>query len=252
MNKILFIVEGNNDEVKFIQRLFEKSNKFQNYEIVPYKTNLHNLADLLVVNEEIDPLLDIRQVLKEREKDQELKNKLSQEFSDIILVFDFEPQQDIPRFNLIRKLLLFFNNSTDNGKLYINYPMMQSYRHFSSLPSLDFKNTKIEKKDAYRYKKLVGETSKFQNVEHHSYSLFVSIAYHHLLKLNYVLNGKFELPDKDFVRNWNQVDLFDIQYKLLQENGYIFVINTFALFIIEYNPSEFYNQITKHKAKYSI
>lgn len=252
MNKILFIVEGNNDEVKFIQRLFEKSNKFQNYEIVPYKTNLHNLADLLVVNEEIDPLLDIRQVLKEREKDQELKNKLSQEFSDIILVFDFEPQQDIPRFNLIRKLLLFFNNSTDNGKLYINYPMMQSYRHFSSLPSLDFKNTKIEKKDAYCYKKLIGEISKFQNVDHHSYSLFVSIAYHHLLKLNYVLNGKFELPDKDFVRNWNQVDLFDIQYKLLQEKGYIFVINTFALFIIEYNPSEFYNQITKHKAKYSI
>ena len=129
---------------------------------------------------------------------------------------------------------------------------MQSYRHFSSLPSPDFKNTKIEKKDAYCYKKLVGEISKFQNVDHHSYSLFVSIAYHHLLKLNYVLNGKFELPDKDFVRNWNQVDLFDIQYKLLQENGYIFVINTFALFIIEYNPSEFYNQITKHKAKYSI
>ena len=47
---------------------------------------------------------------------QELKNKLSQEFSDIILVFDFEPQQDIPRFNLIRKL----NGKYDGRCFYLN------------------------------------------------------------------------------------------------------------------------------------
>lgn len=252
MNKILFIVEGSNDEVKFIHRLFEKSNSLQNYEIVPYKTNLHNLADSLVVNGEIDPSLDIRQVLKSKETNAEVRDKLSQDFSDIILVFDFEPQQDIPRFHLIRKLLLFFNNSTDNGKLYINYPMMQAYKHFDRLPSPKFKNIIISKEDSKNYKKIVGEISKFQNVDHHSYGLFISLAYHHLLKLNYIINKKFELPDKDFVLSWDPVELFDIQYKLLQEKGYIHVINTFALFIVEYNPSEFYNQITKHRAKYSI
>ena len=168
------------------------------------------------------------------------------------MVFDFEPQQDVPRFELIRKLLNFFNNSTEAGKLYINYPMMQSYRHFNTLPNPEFKNTTISKKDAKSYKKIVGEVSKFQNIDHHSYGLFISLAYHHLLKLNFILTGKFELPNKDFVYNWNQVDLFDIQYKMLKEEGYIYVINTFALFVVDYNPTEFYNQITKHKAKYSI
>lgn len=252
MNKILFIVEGKNDEVIYIKRLFEKCNVLQKYEIISYNTNLHNLANSLIKNDEIDPSLDIRYVLKENETDVAKKEILSQEFSDIILVFDFEPQQDVPRFEQIRKLLEFFNKSTENGKLYINYPMMQSYRHFDKLPSKEFKDLTVTKKDAKKYKELVGSVSNFTNVGHHSYSLFVSIAYHHLLKLNYILNKKYELPDKAWLDSWNQLDLFDIQYKLLQDEGYIYVINTFALFLIEYNPSDFYNQIKKHKSKYSI
>ena len=252
MNKILFIVEGLNDEVKFINRLFAKCNKLQKYEIVPYKTNLHNLANQIVINDEIDENLDIRLVLREKEKIQEQRDILSQNFSDIILVFDFEPQQDIPRFNLIRKLLLFFNKSTENGKLYINYPMMQSYRHFNKLPDLSFKNRIIAKEDAHNYKEIVNNFSKFKNIDHHSYSFFISIAYHHLLKLNYISTGNYSLPGVNFIYKWEQVDLFDIQYKKLTEDGNIFVINTFSLFIIEFNATEFYNQITTHKSRYSI
>lgn len=252
MNKILFVVEGQNDEVKYINRLFNKCNKLQKYEIVPYKTNLHNLADKLVVDGKIDSTLDLRLVLKEMEVDESEKSKLSQDFSDIILVFDFEPQQDVPRFDKIRVLLQFFDKSTENGKLYINYPMMQSYRHFAELPDAKFKELIVTNEDARHYKEIVGEISGFTNVDHHSYNLFVSIAYHHLLKINFILNGKYELPDKNFVYNLSQVDLFDIQLRLLNEKGYIYVVNTFALFIIEYNASEFYKRITIHKSEYSI
>ncbi len=252
MNKILFIVEGKNDEVKYINRLFEKCNMSQKYEIVPYKTNLHNLADLLIKNDCLDESLEIKNVLKELEDSEEEKIKLSHDFSDVILVFDFEPQQDVPRFESIRKLLKFFNNSTQNGKLYINYPMMQSYRHFDKLPCASFKNVTVTKEEAKHYKEFIGNMSKFQNINHHSYPLFVSIAYHHLLKLNYIINGKYELPEKNFINNFNQIDLFDIQYKLLSEQGFIHVVNTFSLYIIEYNTTEYYNQIKKHRAKFSI
>ena len=176
MNRILFIVEGENDEVKFINQLFQKCNISQKYEIVPYKTNLHNLANLLLVNNKLDESLDIKNVLKEIAKDEKDKEKLSQNFSDVILVFDFEPQQDVPRFELIRKLLKYFNNSTENGKLYINYPMMQSYRHFDKLPNKDFRDLKVVKEEDKHYKELVGNISKFKNVNHHSYPLFISIA----------------------------------------------------------------------------
>ena len=252
MNRILFIVEGENDEVKFINQLFQKCNISQKYEIVPYKTNLHNLANLLLVNNKLDESLDIKNVLKEIAKDEKDKERLSQDFSDVILVFDFEPQQDVPRFELIRKLLKYFNNSTENGKLYINYPMMQSYRHFDKLPNKDFRDLKVVKEEAKHYKELVGNISKFKNVNHHSYPLFISIAYHHLLKLNYIINGKYEMPEINFIYNFSQLELFDIQCKLLFEEKYIYVINTFALFIVEYNPTEYYNQIKTHRARFSI
>ena len=252
MGKILFIVEGENDEVKFINRLFSICQDLKNYEIFSYKTNLHNLANLIAKNGEITDDFDIQLFLKSIEKDSDKKEILSQNFSDIILVFDFEPQQDVPHFDLIRKLALYFNESTENGKIYINYPMMQSYRHFNKLPNKEFKDVIITKEDAKNYKEIVGNISNYTCVEHHSYALFVSLAYHHLLKLHYILNGKFELPPKDFIYNAKQVDLFDKQLSLLNSNGWIYVINTFMLYLVEYNPTTFYNQVTTHKSKYNL
>lgn len=253
MNKVLFIVEGLNDEIKYIKRLFHVCSNFQKYEIVPYKTNLHNLANDIMFNGEIDKTLDIKNVLISKEKDPLIKSILNQNFSDIVMVFDFEPQQDVPRFELIRKMLLHFNNSTENGKLYINYPMMQSYRHFENLPDMQFFKLKTKKEECYHYKEIVNNVSRrYQNTSHHNYALFVSLSYHHLIKLNYILNGKNELPDINFIRNWNQVDLFDIQYEMLKTKNEIYVINTFSLYLIEFNPSEYYNQITRHSAKYTI
>lgn len=251
-NKILFIVEGKNDEVRYIERLFKVSYPLQNYEIVPYKTNLHNLTKQVITDGKIDDSLDIRLVLKENEKDPEIKAKLSQNFSDIIMVFDFEPQQDIPRFEDIRKMLEYFNSSTESGKLYINYPMMQSYRHFAKLPDKSFNQLMVSKQDSKKYKEIVNGESKFKNIDHHSYQLFVSIAFHHLVKLNYVANGIEYLPDIQYIRTWKQENLFDIQLQLLNTSEEIYVINTFALYLVEYNPENFYNQIKKHSSRFSI
>lgn len=252
MGKVLFITEGQNDEVKYIERLFKTCNHIQKYEIIPYKTNIHNLANSLFKNGLIDEFLDIKQVLKEKTTDANTKEKLSQEFSDIILVFDFEPQEKNPHFDIIRQLLEYFNDSTENGKLYINYPMMQSYRHFNTLPDINFNNVKVSKEDANKYKQIIDSFSKFKNTTHHSYRLFVSITYHHLIKLNYILNNKNTLPPINFISEWQQIDLFDKQLSFLENNQDIFVINTFTLFLVEYNPKTYYQQVTKHKNKYLI
>lgn len=252
MNRILFIVEGEHDEITYIDRLFNVCNPLQKYTIFPYKTNLHNLAKFMFAGEEIDDSLDIREVLKEHESNPDLKNELSQDFSDIILVFDFEPQQDFPRFELIRKMLQYFNNSTENGKLYINYPMMQAYRHFSHLPDDSFRDVIVKKEEFNHYKAIVDSISIYKNTSHHSYSLFVSMAVHQLRKLNFILNGKYELPNIAYVNTWKQEELFDVQLNNLHISNWIFVIHTFSLFLIEYNPTTFYNEITKHAGKYSI
>ena len=46
--------------------------------------------------------------------------------------------------------------------------------------------------------------------------------------------------------------MFDNQIDHMNENNKVYVINTFSLFVIEYNPTDFYNQIKKHPTKFSI
>ena len=74
--------------------------------------------------------VDIQLILKEMESDEETRKMLSSDFSDIILAFDFDPHHDHPRFDTVMKMLEFYVDSTDMGKLYINYPMMQPFKHF--------------------------------------------------------------------------------------------------------------------------
>lgn len=81
-------------------------------------------------------------------------NKLANgDFSEIYLIFDFDcqaPQYDDEKLQI---MLDFFDNETEHGKLYINYPMIESFKHFKSIPDLDFNTYKVYKKDCIAYKR---------------------------------------------------------------------------------------------------
>lgn len=252
--KFLFIVEGDSDEPAFIKKLFSKSYSNQEYKIYTYRTNLHNLAKCLEKDypnfdaEEID----IRLVLRSYEESSNKKELLSAEYTDIFLIFDFEPQQDCPHFKTIRRMLDFFNDSTLQGKLFINYPMMQSYKHFKTLPDDDFWNVKVDNEQWKEYKKVVGSISNYTDITRYDYCLFVSIATHHLKKANYILCDKYNVPDRDEYLEWRYTDIFDKQIELKNNNGWIYVLNTCIFILIDYNPTTFFQQLLNKKEKFFI
>ena len=63
-----------------------------------------------------------------------------EDFTDIFLVFDYERHD--PRFSedKIAELQNYFQDSTDMGKLFINYPMVESYQHLQSSPDPFYEN----------------------------------------------------------------------------------------------------------------
>lgn len=234
--KVLFITEGDVDEPAFIDKVFEKCYPNVEYKYYPYSTNIHTLTNLLFTDEEeIDEFLDIRKVLKENETNEYKKERLSEEYSDIVLVFDFDPHSDKPQFERIKKMLKFFNDSTDNGKLYINYPMMQSYKHIKSYFDEDFKDRVIEVSACSKYKELVGEESIIKDLRKYHYPIIMKLIGFHLKKANYMLNESYSIPSyEDFYK----IDLdciYELQCKL-KDNNKVSVLNTFVFNIIEYNP----------------
>lgn len=73
-----------------------------------------------------------------REENVELKEQLAglqrDDFSEIYLFFDYDGhQKNLGEFDskdAIEQMLISFDNETENGKLYISYPMVEALRGF--------------------------------------------------------------------------------------------------------------------------
>ena len=189
---ILFIVEGSNDEPKFICRLFDVCN-MGSFNTYSYNTNIHVLANHLRIDypDFDEDVTDLLAILRSYESNPDKLKILNKEYTDIFLIFDLDPQDHMINFTMIKRILDYYIDSTNQGKLFINYPMMQSYKHFKILPDDNFKNLRINLEQCRSYKYMVEEYSKYTNVDVYDYITFVSLAVHHLRKANYILNGVY-------------------------------------------------------------
>lgn len=82
-----------------------------------------------------------------------------------MLVFDYDPQDNRFSHARLEEMQAYFNESTDNGKLYINYPMVEACKHFKKLPDGEFFNRSVAIRDIPGYKQIASRESNYQNFE---------------------------------------------------------------------------------------
>ena len=247
--KILLIVEGDNDEVKFLRGIFNKCMKKTEYKIYSYRTTIHVLAQELYghYNDFDKGDVDIKLVLASLEEDTKKRKLLHDAYSDVFLVFDFEPQHDHPHFDTIKRMINYFNDSTNQGKLFINYPMIQSYKHFDRLPCHIFENLEVSIAEVKRYKELVGNISGFTDLNKYDYVTFYSIAVHQLKKAYKIVYGTYELFDENKYLNFDLCEVFECEMNLLTFRQVISVLNTCIFALIDFAPRRFFVFVEKHK-----
>lgn len=251
---ILFIVEGEADEPKLLRQMLDVCFAGFDHKIYTYRTNLHVLAKRLEEDypEFESDEIDIQLFLKSYENNDSQMELLSKSYTDIFLIFDFDPQDRQPRFDTIRRMVDYFNDSILRGKLIINYPMMQAIRHFSTLPDPLFKDRIVTSEECKKYKEIVGNCSKFTDVSTYTYGTFMSLAVHHIKKANYILSGTYAIPSVTEYENWNYGRIFDAQVKAFTEQKFVYVLNTCILLIVDYKMDTFFKQVTVHAEKYLI
>lgn len=254
--KILFIVEGQNDEPDLIKQLYSVclSGKDDTYEFYVFDTNIHQLAPLLMNGNNIDEDLDLLLVLKSVTRDPEQRKLLSQKYSDIYLIFDYDPQQRFVDLHLIHHLISHFTESTDMGKLFINYPMVQSFRHLSCLPDLNFVGKHVDHADVLHYKELVGKQALIELTQTRklTYEIFISLTYHHLMQALYIQNDYTPVSlneDNIFV---DCLRIFDKQLEEWTQNNRCYVLNTSLFILIDYMPQRFFQLVSRHRESFRI
>lgn len=254
--RTLFIVEGHNDEPDYIEQLIKKCfpNRFSDREFYVFNTNIHQLTSLVIRNGIVDEDIDLLLALKSREKDLSMREILSKSYNDVYIVFDFDPQDPRADFESVYVMLKYFIDSADMGRLFINYPMMQSYKHFVSLPDITFFDSVVSYEDVLHYKELVSKEclNELTQIHRYEYETFLSITVHHLLKAQRILpNVGREMS----VENYFTIDyalLYAIQVEKWEASKKCFILNTSTFILIDYKPEAFFRRAIRHCTDYRL
>lgn len=158
----LLVVEGHHEKDKLfwlIFRCFPEININMD-EIWVYGTNIYQLYDDIVKEygeewAEAEDDIDLPFVICKKQYPDGLRYKT--DFINIILVFDYERHDTEFSEKKILEMQKYFVDAADMGKLYINYPMIESYQHLHGLPDRDFAERKIpvSLQPGKKYKSLV-------------------------------------------------------------------------------------------------
>ena len=249
---ILFIFEGKDDKTYFesIKRLFfpEKSETF----VCTYNSNIYSLTE---------------------KGDNTLKDIREDEVSEIYLFFDYDFQEKSRTLEennkRLSEMLDYFADETSNGKLYINYPMVESLRYTKELPDNDYWSYTVTRQKCQEdnFKHQVHEFSFYKsNLEYlvltikpaddetkiqqkadtaktnwlHLVTMNTSKANYiclHLVtmntsKANYICNDKNELPEEVN----SQKEIYDNQLAKYvgTEECKVSILNAFPIFLFDY------------------
>ena len=228
MSKILFIYEGKNSERKFCKLIIDKyfPTKRKHKEYVSFRTNIYALYDELRKDDGLDIVFLVTEKAKKRgsiEEYNKLKNALEINISKI------------------KKMVKFFDNETTMGKIYLNYPMIESFKHFTSIPDVNYNSYVVRLEDCKKYKEHINDISVITHYGLITEEQLDNIISQNLDKYSYISSKSLDTYS-DYIKNFSQYKLLNIQLKKLKECRVIYIFNTAVFWVIDYFGEKNYNK----------
>ena len=246
MGKILLIVEGERTEKRLLNHFYQLYG-IENIEIVPFKTNIYSFynrlkkdfahAKLSANKLDLD-LIDLPLFLNSYLRLKGDKRLNEMDFIETILVFDFDPQDPGFSAQVLFDLMRHFSNSTEHGKLYLNYPMVESFKDLKTLEYGDFFDSTVKLAvlkekigSVNRYKREVDDHTCLKSMNDIDLSVGNALLGLHGQKMEHILStGPADCEDRYF-------QLCTAQASKLKTEKQLWVINTCILHLYdEYGP----------------
>ena len=259
---IAIISEGEKTEKQIINNLENNFTTFSNKIIfLSYKANIYNLFREIEEDEDID----IISLLKEKQiKANKIRNDVenidvsninSDDISQIYLFFDYDGHNNKTQDytdDVLKKMLEFFYDETDNGKLYISYPMIESICYTKKLPDNNYVDYVISLDKSKEFKNTASEFSDYKNFDLISFKLnkygqgvyvdidkypaikqnWQHIIKQNIIKANFICNDKKTMPiNTDDI---TQQKIFISQKQKYIQNNELAILASYPLFLYEY------------------
>lgn len=258
--KILIVMEGERAEPNFFKTITQRFGL--NAEFFAVGTNLYSLySKCKSYNFECD----VKDILKELVKRKEEREMLDQKFAYTYLVFDADLQHKVQgqrnkdidmkvlvnqNFPQLIEMAKHFTNETDPsiGKLYINYPMMESYRYCDSFNDEYNLNATVLIDNVKIFKQLAS-TMKLSGVSLDKYEKkdFVDLIQMNIKRLKLLSWGELGtfLSYDQYQKIVKSETIAQIQWKKVQTNRELHILNTSIFLVVDYfgNRNSFYDNL---------
>ncbi len=170
-------------------------------------------------------------------------------FSQVFLFFDYDFQNRIGTQkvnNILSEMLDFFDDETENGKLYVNYPMIESLKYTKELPDTNYWKyvaTRDEcakhqfKGNAERFAYAQAKAFRFIDLEKTDKDVvkdnWNKLKEQNVCKANYLVSGLSTMPSEKSAIN--QKNIFTAQKsKYVDTDECVSILNSFPIFLYEY------------------
>lgn len=242
----LFIVEGENRDWRFVDQMagtFLQGRFATAVVSMPASQNIYMLYERL----ESDGFdTDVVEVLRESvPAAKEALDGISRgEIGEVYLFFDYDPHHDnIPGGGsseaALDKMLEFFDNETENGKLYISYPMVEALYDYRESRCQAFSSCLVPLADIGSYKRMSGKGNPNAS-GHMEIGQWKDILAIYPLKVRCLLG--LDAIDFDSYREAVTTEsILESQRLLGTEQGLVFVLSAFPQFLYDYFKRDFWN-----------
>ena len=246
-----FIVEGRVREPQIIDNISKVFFPHSNCEIIklPVEENIYMLWKSLK-KDDFDT--DIIEVL--RESNDDIRNQLNglsrDDFSEVYLFFDYDLHQtNIAKEegpDAIMQMLNSFNNETENGKLYISYPMAEALRDYIPDVCGDNATCYVSVGEMKKYKNVSSDRSTTPQFKEYDYEVWKGIIDVFAMKVSCLFGLTETMKYEQYMEAAEPSNVY-IQEKKETKKGRVFVLSAFPEFLVDYFGAKLWKNSVKHR-----
>ena len=238
---ILFIFEGKKTEPIIFENikkyfLHKKETTISQNIVFCYGTVIYKLYKEFFIDGNLDEDLDLVTILKPQNEDSETITR--NQVSETYLFFDYDSHASNASDIKLQNMLQLFNDETsDYGKLFVSYPMVESLLHISK--EISFSETMELSQNEYKKIARTNCDNIFLHFNDYTKDIWNYLIIQHSQKANFIVNGTFEFPTTIL----EQLEIFHNQKtKYIDIENKVAVLSAFPIFLLDYYGINFFKQ----------
>ena len=245
-----FIVEGEVREPQIIDNISKVFFAYGNFKIItlPAEENIYMLWKKLKAD---DFDTDIIEVLRESNDDirEQLVGLSRDDFSEVYLFFDYDMHQTNlgkeDDADAVAQMLESFDNETENGKLYISYPMVEALRDYKPGLCGEKQTCYVAVGQMTEYKNVSSVRSANPHFREYDYETWKDIIDVFAMRVSCLFGSVGTLDYERYSETARPYDIY-VQEKERQ-NGEVFILSAFPEFLVDYYGVKLWRTCVKHR-----